>query len=193
MAILFFFSRFQASAVRLEPFKGTASVGKSFFFGKKSPVGHGRLLICTRDPGIQERVDNVHDKIHEDEDHRINDHGAHDEQVVAIEGRLDEKSPEPWNAENLLDDHRTGDDTGKSGSHEADHRQQSTLHHMLGNDHRLLEALGTGRPDKVGSQIPPGRRPRQPRDIGEMRKCQRQCRHQDGDPAGLVRNPPRRR
>ena len=59
--------------------------------------------------GSSWRVEQVDDEIEHDDEQRVDDHGAHDEGVVAVERALDEVAADAGDAEDLLDDDGAAD------------------------------------------------------------------------------------
>src|SRR5207302_6815633 len=76
------------------------------------------------DSRIEHRVENVGEKIEQDDEGGVeNDHAEH-ERVIAIDRAFDEVTPDAGNAENALDDERASEQPREGGTEIADERQQ---------------------------------------------------------------------
>src|SRR5688500_5722469 len=116
------------------------------------------------DPGIQERVGQVHEQVHHDEGERSEKGEALHLLVVARDDRVDAEGAEPGHGEQRLHHDGAPDEEAHLQPHHGDGRDERVLERVLEHDGPLAEALGARGGDVLGADDLQHARAQQPRE-----------------------------
>ena len=145
--------------------------------------------LFVSDPRVQDGVEYIHEEVHDDQNDRIDDHGAHNQGIVPVECRLDEELPHSRYSEDGLYNHRTGHYPRKSGTQIADHREEGPLQYVFEHDIGFFQSFGPSRTHVVASKDFEDTGTAQSGDVGKVWKRKGEGRHDEGRPPGSARDP----
>src|SRR5438034_2078570 len=143
------------------------------------------------DPGIEDDVREIHREIDEHVNAGDADDDALDDGIVAPQHRRDDQAPQAGNVEDLLDDHRAGNQDRERDADDGHGRDHRVLERVLVDDGTLAQPLGPAGDDELLAQHVEHRRACDARDQGRLHDAQRERgqreRAQRAEPAVLQR------
>jgi len=175
-----------SSALAGRKSSGVTAVGVLIRFSLMSISSLSQL-----DARIRNRIADIHDNVHEDDQSGQEDGRAHDHHVILIQDGADELAAQARDREDLLHDEGAGQCIGNQRSDVGDDRQDRVAQRMLVKNLGFRKALGLGRAHVVLAQHIQHGRTHLAGDVRSRIEGQRHDRHDVVLPAGqAVRRQP---
>src|SRR5262245_5533995 len=106
-----------------------------------SLIGHAR---------IEERVRQVHEEIHQDDQHRADDGDRLDDRIVAAGDGGKQQLPRARDGEDRLDHEGAADQEAKLQAENRHRREECVAQHVTNQHYALLQSLGARGADEIG-------------------------------------------